>query len=226
MSIDELIRKKGNYEILKQLKIKGQNYNSIKQKLKENISARTLDYRLRKLMELGFLESTNIILDGSAKTKTKKKYFLTYKGLFLLTCFETLEYVIINNSILPQDYLKKFKSILLKNINLNFKRVWKQLKIQISKNNTIYTLKKKKPNKIVKFNDNGIIVETEKGKDFISYSKLEEAWAKFVKNGYLFHNNYIETSYRSSFMMALFSLLPYVKVNEGPPLQIKLEIGC
>jgi DNA-binding HxlR family transcriptional regulator len=219
MTIDELIRKKGTFSILKQLKIKSLNYNSIKRNLQEKISARTLDFRLKKLTQLGILECRMF----DASIPIKKKYCLTHKGLITLTCFESLENMIDNNAP-PEDYLNKFSALLAKNANLNFNQVWEQLKNTFSDKKVLYTLKKEKTNKIIKFDDTGIVVETAEGEDKIPIEKIEEVWVNFVYNGILQQKDYSEASYRSSFMLALFSQLPFVQVNEGLPLSIKLSI--
>ena len=218
MTIDELIRKKGTYSILKQLKIKSLNYNSIKRNLQEKISARTLDFRLKKLTQLGILECRMF----NDSVPIKKKYSLTYKGLIALTCFESLENMIDNNAP-PEDYLNKFSALLAKNANLNFNQVWEQLKKTLSNKKVLYTLKKEKANKIIKFDNAGITVETAEGEDKIGIEKIEEAWVNFVDKGFLQQKDYSEASYRSSFILALFSQLPFVEVNEGPPISINLH---
>ena len=59
---------------------------------------------------------------------------------------------------------------------------------------------------------------------FIPIDKIEHAWINFVENGHLEQKDHIAATYRSSFILMLFSQLPFVKVDEGPPLLIKLEL--
>ena len=218
MSLDEIIRKKGNYLILKKLKFKPLNYNLIKKNIIAKISARTLDFRLKELTQFCLIESK--ILDKT--DPVRKKYSLTKKGLIFLSSFEALEQL-INNQILPEDFNDKFSSRLVKNIYLNFDKIWKELKDILLYKKILYTLKTKSPNEILEINDTGIVVKTKEGIDKIPIDKIENAWINFVKDEYLERNNHNKATYRSSFMLTLFSQLPFVKVDDGPPLTIKLQ---
>ncbi|MHA1395904.1 MAG: winged helix-turn-helix transcriptional regulator [Promethearchaeota archaeon] len=219
MSITNFIRKKGNFEILKVLKIKNKNYNSIKKEIVSFISPRTLDYRLRELVQMGIIQ----YFVFEENKGVKKKYSLTRKGIFILTMFEILDNL-IKSDIFPKLTHEIFLNQLNKNLNLNFGEVWKKLKDILKKEKIIYTLKQKKPNKIVNFNDTSIFIETEKGNDKIRTEIIEDAWYNFVNDGILYRNEHNKASYRSSFIFALFSKLPFVKVSKNPPLFIKLAL--
>ncbi len=215
MSIDDLIGKKGNYQILKMLKFKALNYNTIKKRIIENFSARTLDFRLKELTNSGLLNRKILNEIGPIRIK----YSLTNKGLIILTCFEVLEQLIAGQ-ILPEEFQKEFSLKLTKNANLNFDKVWRQLKNILEDKKILYTLNKENPNKLLMIDDTGITVETSKGEDKIPISNIKEAWINFVEKGSLQQNEHKLATYRSSFILALFSQLPFVKVDKGPPLTI------
>lgn len=212
-------RKKGNYLILSQLRYKGKNYNSIKKEVINSISARTLDHRLEELTELKTL--TNKIFED--KVPIGKKYSLTSKGIILLTFFEVLE-LLFNNKLPTQEFLSKFEDELERNKNLNFGKVWETLVNLLKKNRVIHTISKNLPNKILKIDRRGITIETHKGIDAISYEKIEGAWYNLVTKGFLQQMNHKDATYRSSFILALFSQLSYVRIDEKGPLTIRLKI--
>lgn len=219
MITENLFKKKGTYLILNLLKYKGLYYNSIKKEVEKYFSARTLDFRLKELLNFG-------IIDVEIKRDiipNRKKYCLTDKGIISLTSFQVMEQL-MNNQITPDEFLNKFSVQLLKNEKINFNKIWRELKNILKEKKILLTLKKKKPNRIKKIDDTGIIVKTEKGEDEISIKTLEEAWENFVKDGYLQQNEHFKASYRSSFILTLFSQLPFVKVDNGPPISIRLEL--
>ena len=220
MSLDNLIKKKGNYSILKLLKYKARYYNSIKKHIVEKISARTLDFRLKELTQAGLLKTEIFEKPGPLR----KKYSLTKKGMIFLTCLEALD-PLIADKIKPEEFQNKLQ-ILLNNMEIvNFENVWSELKDILSKEDILYTLKKKRQNKIREIDDSGILIETNKGVDKIAIKKIKNAWLNLVEKGELLHSDYEASTYRSSFILTLFSQLPYVKINEGPPLSISLELS-
>ncbi len=218
MSIEFLIRKKGITPVLKSLKFKALNYNLIKKKINDQISARTLDYRLKDMVNLGLLEvkgTNNVGL-------STKKYFITEKGSLILTLLEMGE-DIIKDEILIENASEEFSTKYFHNLFLNFDRIWIQIKQIIAKQPVIYTLKQKKSNTIVEYDDTGFHVQTEKGTTKIGIEKIEKAWLNLVSDGYLERDDHRKATYRSSFLLSLFSQLSFVEINEGPPLLIKLK---
>ena len=105
----------------------------------------------------------------------------------------------------------------------DFNYVWEQLKEIIIDKKIIYTLKQNKPNKIIGMDNRGITVQTEKGEDMITISQIEDAWYYFIREGTLERNDHEKSTYRSSFMLALFSQLPFVDIDKGPPLSLRIK---
>ena len=105
----------------------------------------------------------------------------------------------------------------------DFNYVWEQLKEIIIVKKIIYTLKQDKPNKIIRMDDRGITVETERGEDLIAIHLIEDAWHSLIREGSLERNDHEKSTYRSSFMLALFSQLPFVDVDKNPPLSLRIK---
>ncbi len=211
MSIINFVQKKGIFTILKQLKIAPLNYNSIKKNIIEYFSARTLDFRLKDLIEFKLIKSNTIKQEKSVKFN----YSLTNKGIMMLTLLELinqLKYDDINIDSI--QYLFSLK--LMGNRCSDFNYTYEKLKIIIHDKKIIYTLKQKKPNKIIRMDNKGITVQTEKGEDLIPIKHIEDAWNIFIQEGTLERNTHEKSTYRSSFMLALFSQLPFVEVNKNP----------
>jgi len=218
MSFNQFIKKKGNYEILNLLKFKGLNYNLIKKEIVEIFSARTLDFRLKELVEFGLLQVKEFDMNHTIK----KKYLLTKKGITILSMLELMD-IIITNEISTNSINERFGKRLNLNLHLNFNQIWIQLRKILMNESIIYTLKQKKPNIIVDIDDFGITVETEKGTDKIGINKIEDAWFNFASEKSLERNNHAKSTYRSSFILALFAKLPFVKIHKTPGLTIKID---
>ncbi len=216
MSFNDFFRKKGNYEILKLLKCKGRNYNSIKKEITSVFSARTLDFRLKELVELELIKN-NVIEDVQL---IRKRYSLTSKGIIVLTLFEMTEQL-LKDEITSKSFQNLFSVNLSINRSLNFDYVWVLLKEILIDTEILYTLKQKKPNKILGMDDTGIIVQTERGENKIYIEMIEDAWYNLASEKSLGRSDHEKSTYRSSFMLALFSQLPFVEVERGPPLSIK-----
>ncbi|HEC37774.1 MAG TPA: hypothetical protein ENI29_06025 [bacterium] len=130
----------------------------------------------------------------------------------MLELINQLKYDDINiNSI--QDL---FSLKLMGNRCSDFNYTYEKLKEIIQDKKIIYTLKQKKPNKIIRMDNKGITVQTEKGEDLITIKHIEDAWNIFIQEGILERNAHEKSTYRSSFMLALFSQLPFVEVNKNP----------
>jgi len=218
MSINNFIRKKGIFNILKQLKIAPLNYNSIKKYTNEHFSARTLDFRLKDLIEFKLVKN-NII---EQEKLVKYNYSLTSKGIMMLTLLELIEQL-MQDDINLDSIQNLFSLKLMENRCFDFNYVWEQLKDIILDKKTIYTLKQNKPNKIIGIDNRGITVQTEKGEDLIEIHQVEDAWHYFIREGTLERNDHEKSTYRSSFMLALFSQLPFVEVNKSPPLSLRVK---
>lgn len=89
--------------------------------------------------------------------------------------------------------------------------------------NIVKTLSTNKENRITRFDEKGIYVQTESSKnkyvngfkekpyDFISYDFIIEGWNEFVSVRNATSNDFQKTKGRSSFLMAFFSSLPFVE---------------
>ena len=218
MSINNFIRKKGVFNVLKQLKIAPLNYNSIKKNTNEHFSARTLDFRLKDLIEFKLVKN-NIIDQGKL---VKYNYSLTSKGIMMLTLLELIEQLTQDDANID-SFPNLFSLKLMENRCSDFNYVWEQLKEIILDKKIIYTLKQNKPNKIIRMYNRGITVETEKGEDLIAIHLIEDAWHNFIREGSLERNDHEKSTYRSSFMLALFSQLPFVEVDKSPPLSLRIK---
>ena len=218
MSINNFIRKKGIFNIMKQLKIAPLNYNSIKKNTSEHFSARTLDFRLKDLIEFKIVNS-NIL---EQEKLVKHNYSLTGKGIIMLTLLELIEQL-IQDDINIDSFQNLFSLKLMENRCSDFNFVWEQLKEIVINKKTIYTLKQNKPNKIIRMDNRGITVQTEKGENLITIRQIEDAWYYFIREGTLERNDHEKSTYRSSFMLALFSQLPFVDVDKGPPLSLRIK---
>ncbi|TCN26314.1 MrcB family domain-containing protein [Mesobacillus foraminis] len=100
----------------------------------------------------------------------------------------------------------------------------------------VKTLSNKKENKITRRDEQGIYVETESSRtkylrgekdnsfEFISHKFIIEGWYDFINASKAEANDFKKTRGRSSFLMALFSSLPFVEVsNTGRTNKIYLK---
>lgn len=111
------------------------------------------------------------------------------------------------------------------------------LPIELSKRlSHVTTISTKKENKIAKFDSNGIYVETESSRnkyingeksepyDLITYDFIKSGWQEFSEVRNASAGDFNKTRGRSSFLMALFSNLPFVKaIKSGKTSSINLK---
>ncbi len=71
--------------------------------------------------------------------------------------------------------------------------------------------------------DSGIMVQTDKGENFIPIGKIEIAWQNLVSEESLKRNEHEKSTYRSSFILALFSQLTFIEVNLNPPISLRVK---
>ncbi|GAH40998.1 unnamed protein product, partial [marine sediment metagenome] len=139
-----------------------------------------------------------------------------------LTLLELIDQL-IQDEIQIDSFQNLFSLKLMVNRCSDFNYVWDQLKEIILEKKIIYTLKQNKPNKIIRMDKRGITVQTEKGEDLIAINQVEDAWHYFIREGSLERNDHEKSTYRSSFMLALFSQLPFVEVDKSPPLSLRIK---
>lgn len=87
----------------------------------------------------------------------------------------------------------------------------------------IFTLKQQKANKILEINDNGILVEIEKGTELVKVEMIKKAWENLVKDGVLYADEHEKSTYRSSFILSLFSQFEFIQTSLKGRLSIKLK---
>jgi len=218
MSLRDLLGKKGVFDILNQLKIGGSNYNSIKRRVLSKISSRTLDSRLKDLLEIGVID----LKLTQESEQSKYLYHLTPKGIFILSMFEQLK-EIMNGEFDEKKILEDLSAKLKQNRRDNFEQAWAILKGILREKKVIYTLKRKKANNIINVDDSGIEVQTEKGFDKIGIDLIKHAWINLVNEGELARDEHEKSTYRSSFILALFSELPWIKIKKAKKLVIYLS---
>lgn len=217
MLIDEILQKKGTYKILKILKISSKNYNSIKSEILNYFSARTLDHRLKELLEMNFIQ-----LKERDENRIKSYYCLTKMGRIVLAVLDALE-KLYSEKLDENEFLNLISHNLQINEALNFEVIWEELKVILKNKDILYTLGKNKPNKIIEFKNSGITVESEKGEDFIGINKIEKAWKHLVEDGFLNRSEHKKSSYRSSFILSFFHELDYIEIEQRKPLIIKID---
>jgi len=88
---------------------------------------------------------------------------------------------------------------------------------------TIFTLKRQKANEILEINDNGILVKTEKGTKLVKIEWIKQAWKNLVNDGILYRDEHEKSTYRSSFILSLFSHFDFIVTSSKGRLSIKLK---
>jgi len=219
MLIDKILQKKGIYQVLKTLQISSKNYNVLKGEIRDYFSARTLDHRLKELLDLDVLR-----LKDSDEKNLKSYYYLTERGRILFTVLDGLEQL-FSERVEGAQFLNLISTNLKLNEALHFEAIWEELKDILANKSILYTLGKGKPNNILDVDDSGITVETGKGESLIEIEMIKTAWEYLVKDGFLHRSEHEKASYRSSFMLTLFNELDYVEIDQTRPLVIKLNEG-
>ncbi len=107
----------------------------------------------------------------------------------------------------------------------DFETIWEILMNILSPGTVIYTLKGNKPNEIVKFGDIGITVRTEGPYKIITKILIKKAWENLVNDGILYQKDHEKSTYRSSFILTLFSQLDFVNIIREGPLCVKLDFA-
>ncbi|MFX0072471.1 MAG: hypothetical protein ACFFAO_15410, partial [Candidatus Hermodarchaeota archaeon] len=106
---------------------------------------------------------------------------------------------------------------------LSFYEFWVKIQNKFDPPITIYTLRQQKANQILEINDMGILVETEKGTELVKIEMIEKAWENLVKDGVLYRDEHEKSTYRSSFILALFSQFDFIEANTKGRTHVKLK---
>jgi DNA-binding HxlR family transcriptional regulator len=211
-----LIQKKGVAEILHSLRFVPKRYNSLRQALSVCISSRTLDARLKNLLEGGFLYVSEI----PAAPVPGHEYALTSAGIFLEALVATLSHP--DFSFDRPAFHRILDAHLGRTDLLRWETIWPQLKSRLLAQGYIETIKQHKHNAIVEITDSAIMVQTEKGTKPVELEHIKHAWANLLADGVLAQNDYEKASYRSAFIIGLFALLDCVHIQHVNPVIIEL----
>ena len=115
----------------------------------------------------------------------------------------------------------------MKNINsskpLSFDEFWAIIQDKFQPPMTIFTLRKQKANEILEISDDGILVKTEKGTKLVKIEWVKQAWENLVKDGVLYRDEHEKSSYRSCFILYLFSHFEFIEASLKGRLSIKLK---
>jgi len=106
---------------------------------------------------------------------------------------------------------------------LSFEDLWARIQDKFEPPMTIFTLKQQKANEILEINDDGILVKTEKGTELVKIEWIKQAWENLVKDGVLYRDEHEKSTYRSSFILALFSQFEFIQISSKGRLSIKLK---
>jgi len=106
---------------------------------------------------------------------------------------------------------------------LRFDELWVKIQHTFELPITIFTLKRQKANEILEINDNGILVKTEKGTKLVKIEWIKQAWKNLVNDGILYRDEHEKSTYRSSFILALFSQFNFVQFDLRGRTHIKLK---
>lgn len=106
---------------------------------------------------------------------------------------------------------------------LSFDELWVKIHEKFEPPITIFTLKQQKVNEILEINDSGILVKTEKGTNLVNIELIKKAWENLVKDGVLYRNEHEKSTYRSSFILSLFSQFDFIETSLKGRLSIKLK---
>ena len=107
---------------------------------------------------------------------------------------------------------------------LRFEDIWAKIRIIFEPPIAIFTLKQQKPNEILEINDAGIIVKTDKSTELVKIELIKKAWENLVTDRILYRDEHERSTYRSSFILALFSQFEFIESNIKGRTSIKLKI--
>jgi hypothetical protein len=110
-------------------------------------------------------------------------------------------------------------------IQLDFEEFWSILRETFTTPTTIFTLKQQKANEILEINENGIHVKTEKGTELVKIELIKKAWENLIKDGVLYRDEHEKSTYRSSFILSLFSQFDFIEASLKARLSIKLKVN-
>ncbi|MHA1684713.1 MAG: hypothetical protein ACTSUE_27490 [Promethearchaeota archaeon] len=104
-----------------------------------------------------------------------------------------------------------------------WKRVWADITRVLKKHEYIETLRYGKKNFIETWDEESIVVRTERGISTIDVSSIKNAWENLMIHGELQRQDHARMTYRSSFICALLSHLEYVGTRMGRSMSIFIK---
>ena len=218
MEIREIILLKGTYEILNALCIIPKRYNEIKREVKEIISSRTLDSRLREMINTNCLKKQN----SQISQEEGEYYEITKKGQYIWSIFKTLEQMQTNNIVKNQEKffakILEFQGLIVKKVEqMGWNKIWKEIQKIMPVESKITTINSGKENIIRAYLSKGIIVETKHSTELVKIEDLKHAWEHLQQTGTLYMKDYKNASYRSSFVCALFANIEGIQTSKSRP---------
>lgn len=103
----------------------------------------------------------------------------------------------------------------------DFKIIWKYFVDNLHPGTVLFTLKSKNPNEIINIGNIGITIKTIDTPRIITKDRIEHAWINLANDEVLYQGDHSKSTYRSSFMLALFSQLEFVEKILQKPISIK-----
>ncbi len=205
---------------LKELRFCGRIVNNLKNILIQKYQIQNFKEIIKNLLDLNLIYKS---LDSDKTGEQKVSlYVLTQKGRYLLESIYVLE-DISSGKININEYLSLLKPQLKNSIFLSFENIWTIIKEKIKPGVILYSLKQSKSNEIIAISELGITVKTERGTALIYKIDIRKAWCNLVLDGVLIRDEHEKSTYRSSFMLMLFSQFDFVIVINKPRLSIKLS---
>ncbi|MHA2000358.1 MAG: winged helix-turn-helix transcriptional regulator [Promethearchaeota archaeon] len=215
--IISLIGKKGTISILGQLQHVPKRYNQLNGVLKSCMSSRTLDHRLKEMVGNGLI-AVREFADGSLKGM---EYSITNHGLLLRCMFLSRPKTSCDFTL--DDVVAKLRDEWHRAQKYCWKRVWADITRVLKEHEYIETLRYGKKNFIETWDEESIVVRTERGISTIDVSSIKNAWENLMIHGELQRQDHARMTYRSSFICALLSHLEYVGTRMGRSMSIFIK---
>jgi DNA-binding HxlR family transcriptional regulator len=212
----DMLQKKGTKEILSQLRCSPKRYNQMKKGINEDFSSRTLDARLKELIDVGLITQREII----EKEDSANEYVITESGAVLESIIHELDKK--ENKPEGKEIFAEMETHFNAKRGLHWDEIWPQLKHIMQHQGYIETITQKKRNDIITITETEITIRTEKSTENVPVEMLKDAWYYLTADGTLAQNEYEKATYRSAFVVALFSQLPAVRIISTHPVIIAI----
>lgn len=223
------------YKILTQFLIenpvsRNKDFTDIDDQQKEILLKETINKCSRYVFGALFGDSDEFIYSFSKSEKFLeinpffKEFLIKYSAIIeKVNTYEWLKFLQSRNPerVIP---ITLFEVEFNKIKELRFEDLWTKIRNRFEPPITIFTLKQEKPNEILEINDTGIIVKTEKSTELVKIELIKKAWENLVNDRILYRDEHEKSTYRSSFILALFSKFEFIESNIKGRTSIKLKI--